>query len=108
MRAFLIVATLVAAGCTTSMGHLSSVATSSQALEGEVIAKDVMGQDCMHVVLLIVPLGKLNPSIGAAVDDALDGHDGAARLTDVRVEQSLIFTVLYNRTCLRVRGDVRK
>ena len=92
-------------GCSFRTGDLSIVASQNVGLQPELIQRSVEGEDCTHV-LLFIPMGSLVPNLDEAMDRALEKVPDGNILTDVAVYSDVRFTYIYNRTCLRVKGDV--
>lgn len=103
----LAISLIPAVGCTTRLGDLTIVTSKNTKRNFEVVRRDVEGKDCM-VQVLGIPFGKLNPTIEGAIDDALSAVPDADALSDVRVRQTLVYTLLINQICFRVRGDAIK
>ncbi len=59
----------------------------------------------MHMFLFI-PLGKMSPVLDEALDRAMEQVPDGNIMTNVAIYNDIIFTLLYNRSCFRVRGDV--
>jgi hypothetical protein len=100
-------AALLLSGCTTRIGDLTVGSTKNLASDFDERKKNVEGDDCMHMVLFI-PLGTLNPTYDAAIDKALEPVPDADALADAVFHQDTIFTLLYNRSCIRVKGTAIK
>ena len=62
-------------GCTTRVGDLTILSTKNVALQPTTTARNVEGRDCTHM-LLFLPLGKLNPTLDEALENAM--RDGTA------------------------------
>jgi hypothetical protein len=99
---FLVVAM---AGCSFRTGDLSIVASQNVGLEPELIRRSVEGKDCTHM-LLFIPMGSLVANLDEAMDRALEKVPEGNILTDMAIYNDLLFTYIYNRTCLRIKGDV--
>lgn len=98
------VAVLLATGCTTRLGDLTVASSRKLPTRFEVVRTNVEGRTCVEFILF-VPFGALNPSYDGAIDDALEDIPEADALADVTVMRDLLFTLFYNRTCVRVIGD---
>jgi hypothetical protein len=101
----LLAATL--SGCSLNFGSLTAASTKNVGLPANVLKRGVEGTDCIHNVLGI-PMGSLNPNIQEATDRALQTVPDANALTDAVVYAEPLIFLLYNRTCIRVRGDAVK
>jgi hypothetical protein len=99
-------AALLATACVQNVGSFGTMAPHMAETPSRVIQRSVEGRDCMHMVLF-VPMGKLNPRLDMAMKDALNKVPAGDRMTDVEVNTSMLFTYLYNRQCMTVKGDVR-
>lgn len=91
-------------GCTTRVGDLTIGTSKNLPQRFDVVQQDVLGKDCSYA-LLFIPLGKLNPSIEGAIDDALESVPEADAMTDAQFHQDMLFTLLFNQSCFRVNGD---
>ena len=110
MRRLLTVLLMVAVtgaslGCRTRLGDLSIASTKNVALNPSPERRSVEGRDCMHMFLFI-PLGKMSPVLDEALDRAMEQVPDGNIMTNVAIYNDIIFTLLYNRSCFRVRGDV--
>jgi len=65
----------------------------------------VEGEDCVDMILFI-PIGTLNPNIQDAVDRAVEKVPNGDMMTNVTLTEDMLFTLIYNRVCVRVTGDV--
>ena len=93
------------AACTHHVADLSLVSTKQVPVRPYVIARGVSAEECTYQVLFI-PLGSPHPDLGGLVDRLLTQVQQGNVLTEVTVEEHSIFSVLWNRQCLRVRGTV--
>ena len=93
-----------ASGCTTRLGDLTIATPKNLPQQFDVVMKDVEGEECLSQIL-IIPLGTTNPTIDGAIDAALAKAPDADALVDASVHTDLIFTLLYNRSCVRIKGD---
>jgi len=97
--------TLMAAGCTASVGELRLASTRTLKLPRHtVLRRGASGTDCSHKVMGIPLTG--GPNLNAAVTNALAQVPGGTLLTDVTVDNDYLITGLYNRNCIRVTGTV--
>jgi hypothetical protein len=96
---------IVSSGCSFRTGDLSVVSSKNVGLQPEVIRRGVEGSDCSHM-LLFIPLGSMVPNLDEAMDRALEKVPEGNVLTDLAIYNDVLFTYIYNRTCLRVKGDV--
>lgn len=105
-RVVWLVATVVvmAAGCTTRHGDLTVGSTKNIPAELEILRENVVGRDCSHNVLLLFNFGVRNPTIDGALDNAIERVKGADALSDAVLYQDRVFTIIYNRSCFRVKG----
>jgi hypothetical protein len=94
-----------AVGCTRSLGTASGLLGTEAYPPAMVLATGASGEDC-GTSLFLVPLRR--PALEVAVARALAGVPEATLLTDAHVEATSVTTVVYNRTCLRVRGSAAK
>jgi hypothetical protein len=93
-----------ATGCTTRVGDLTIATSKNLPQRFDVVRQDVLGKDCSYMFLFI-PLGKLNPSVEGAIDDALEAVPEADAMADAQFHQDILFTLLFNQSCFRVKGD---
>ena len=106
MRTFFLLAIVlsIVPGCTTRVGDLTIATSKNLNREFDVVQPDVEGQDCTNMIVFI-PLGTLNPSMEGAIDDALESVPEADALVNARFRQSMLFTLIFNQSCVRVKGD---
>jgi hypothetical protein len=97
-------ALLWTAGCQTRIGDLTVASPKNLPVEFKEIQPRVVGKDCSHVVLLLIPLGTLNPTIDGAIDDALAQAPGADALVNVSIKRTSLFAILYARSCVEIEG----
>lgn len=102
-RGLLVVAVLLA-GCTTRVGDLTIATPKNITREFDVVQSGVEGRDCVNIILFI-PLGSLNPSMEGAIDAALEPVPEANAIADATFHQTSLITLLFNQSCVRVRGD---
>jgi hypothetical protein len=100
---FLAIATL--SGCTTRIGAFTFASTKNLGVAYAPLQTRVEGEDCVTIILFI-PLGTLNPNIQDAVDRAVEQVPNGDMMTNVTLTEDLLFTLVYNRRCVRVTGDV--
>lgn len=100
LTALLLLASL---GCVTRVADVTLITPHDSPKAFEVVKQAVAGEDCTTSVLL-VPVGNATPSAEASIDDALDKAEGADALMDATFTYDQIFTLLYNRGCMRVQG----
>ncbi len=93
--------------CTHHVADLSLVSTKQVPVRPYVISRGVAAQECVHQALFI-PLGTPHPDLGRLVDRLLTQVQQGNVLTEVSVDEQSIFSVFWNRQCLRVRGTVAK
>ena len=89
--------------CTTRIGDLTILSTKNIPAEVEKIQASVEGRDCTRLILFI-PIGTLNPTIDAAIDDALSDYPEADALIDLTIEQKVWTALLYTEGCVIVKG----
>lgn len=90
-------------GCQTRIGDLTVASSKNLPADFNVVQENVIGESCSHV-LLIIPLGTMNPTIDGAIDDALAKAQGADALVNATIKRTSLFTLLYNRGCVTVEG----
>jgi hypothetical protein len=100
LAALLMLTTL---GCTTRVADLTIITPHQAPKSFEVVNEHVEGKDCT-VSVLLVPVGNTTPSADATIDDALAQAEGADALVDASFTFDQIFTLFYNRGCMRVEG----
>ena len=95
---------LCLSACTTRIGDLTILSTKNIPAEMTVIREGVEGKDCSNVILLLIPVGTLNPTIDGAIDDALDKVPGADALIDVTIKSHAWTMILFTQSCVTVEG----
>jgi hypothetical protein len=91
-------------GCVYDRGGLSIAAVDPLGRDYKVLAESVEGEECQHAPLML-PLSLKTPDVPGAVDAALRKVEGADALVNARVEHLSFYALLYNVTCVSVRGD---
>lgn len=104
-KAVLLLAVVLLSGCTTRIGAFTFASTKNLGVAYAPLQTRVEGENCVSIILLI-PLGTLNPNIQDAVDDAVQKVPNGDMMTNVTLSEDLLFTLIYNRRCVRVTGDV--
>ncbi len=104
-KAALFLAIAVLSGCTTRIGAFTFASTKNLGVAYAPLQTAVEGEDCATLILFI-PLGTLNPNIQDAVDRAVEKVPDGDMMTNVTLREDLLFTLVYNRVCVRVTGDV--
>jgi hypothetical protein len=106
MHRRLLVLLVSCTACSVPVGHVGALATRPVKVSGRPVQQRVEGRDCGRVALLYVPVGRGAPSVEAAVRDALARAPGSDALTGVAMNGEVFsIPVIYQRICLRVRGD---
>lgn len=103
--AILFCAAVWLSGCTTRVGAFTFASTKNLGIAYSPLQTRVEGEDCVQSILFI-PMGTLNPNIQDAVDRAVETVPNGDMMTNVTVNEDLLFTLIYNRRCVRVTGDV--
>ena len=93
-------------GCRTRLGDLTLLSTKNVTLTSSVVERSVEGKDCVQMLLFIPISGRLNPTLDEAMADAMSNVPDGNIMTDVALYNDVIFTLLYNQLCYRVKGDV--
>ncbi|MGH7815443.1 MAG: hypothetical protein ACREQI_15755 [Candidatus Binataceae bacterium] len=91
--------------CSIRLGSFTLTSTKNLGYTFTPLQKDVTGEDCAQSILFI-PWGTLNPNLQEAVDHAVDQVPGGDMMTNVTIHDDVLITLLYNRNCIRVHGDV--
>ena len=104
-KAALFLALVMLSGCTTRIGAFTFASTKNLGVAYAPLQTKVEGEDCVTIILFI-PLGTLNPNIQDAVDRAVEQVPNGDMMTNVTLTEDLLFTLVYNRVCVRVTGDV--
>jgi hypothetical protein len=86
------------------MGDLTIVTPKNLPQQFQVVQENVEGTECLAQIL-VIPLGTTNPTIDGAIDAALAKAPGADALVDASIHNDVLFTLLFNRTCVRITGD---
>ena len=100
----LLVVSLGLSACTTRIGDLTILSTKNIPAEMTVIREGVEGKDCANIILLLIPIGTLNPTIDGAIDDALDKVPGADAMIDITIKQNAWTAILFTQSCVTVKG----
>ena len=100
----LLAVSLCLSACTTRIGDLTILSTKNIPAEMTVIREGVEGKDCSNIILLLIPIGTMNPTIDGAIDDALDKVPGADALIDVTIKQYAWTAILFTQACVTVEG----
>jgi hypothetical protein len=104
-KAVLFLAITMLSGCTTRIGAFTFASTKNLGVAYPPLQTSVEGEDCVSIILF-VPIGTLNPNIQDAVDRAVEKVPNGDMMTNVTVSEDLLFTLIYNRRCVKVTGDV--
>ncbi len=104
-RAVLLLAIAMLSGCTTRIGAFTFASTKNLGVTYPPVQTGVEGEDCVNMILFI-PMGTLNPNVQDAVDRAVEKVPNGDMMTNVTVNEDMLITLLYNRNCVRVTGDV--
>lgn len=102
-----LVVSVACLGCTTNLGDLTIVSTHNVAVESETLQRNVEGEDCANM-LLFIPLGKLDPNLEDAMDMAMEKVPDGHLMANVAIYSEILFTYIFNRVCLQIKGDVAK
>lgn len=103
-KAVIFFLTLLMTGCSVREGSLTLMTTKNIGITPQLSAHEVHGEDCMHQVF-IFPVGKLNPNIQDAMDNALAKAPEANALRDVRIHQTFFsFPLLFTKICYELGG----
>ena len=89
-------------GCVTRVADLTIASPQDLSHDFKEL-KDVEGRSCAAFYLFI-PTGNTTPSLDATIDDALAQAAGADALVDATFYWEQLFTLFYNRVCLRVEA----
>jgi len=95
---------IVVSGCTTRIGDLTIASPKNLPGEFKTVKQGVVGKDCAYQVLFFIPIGTLNPTIDAAIDDALAKIPDADALVDAKLYNDILIAFLFNSNCIRVEG----
>ncbi len=104
-KAALFLAIAMLSGCTTRIGAFTFASTKNLGVAYPPLQTSVGGEDCVDMILFI-PIGTLNPNIQDAVDRAVEKVPNGDMMTNVTLTEDMLFTLIYNRVCVRVTGDV--
>jgi hypothetical protein len=104
-KAALFLAIAMLSGCTTRIGAFTFASTKNLGVAYAPLQTAVEGEDCVNLILFI-PIGTLNPNIQDAVDRAVEKVPNGDMMTNVTLREDFLLTLLYNRACVRVTGDV--
>lgn len=90
---------------TTRVGDLTMASTKNLGYAYRPVRANVSGQDCAQNILGI-PWGSLYPSLEEALDRAVGQVAGGDMMVNAVAHRELLITLLYNRDCISVDGDV--
>ena len=93
-------------GCTTTLGRIPAVARDSDATGTKMLRPGATGRSC-GTEILGVSVGA-PPDLGAAVQQILDLDREGNVVLDAVVTRFDVVTLLANRRCLEVRGDLAR
>lgn len=102
-KAVIFILALLLTGCSVREGSLTLMTTKNIGIMPQPSVHEVHGEDCMYQVL-IFPVGKLNPNIQDAMDNALAKAPEANALSDVRIHQTLLSLPLFTKICYELEG----
>jgi hypothetical protein len=91
--------------CSLRTGDFTLASSRNTGLAYTPLRKNVRGSDCSQSVLFI-PWGSMNPNIQDALDDAVRQVPNGDMMINATVHYDILVTLLYNRTCMRIDGDV--
>jgi hypothetical protein len=98
-------AALVLSACSTSLGPVGVLGVSSDALGIKLLRPGVAGRSCRSSVLGL-PLRAGHPEMQEALGEILALDREGNVVIDAEVSEERFATGIYNRHCLRVRGDL--
>jgi len=104
-RLLLVLCVTTLCACTQRMGDLTFVSSKNIGYRYPALRRSVRGQDCAQSILF-VPWGSLRPDVEEAVDRAVDQVAGGDMLINAAMYNDVLVTLIYNRNCIRVDGDV--
>jgi hypothetical protein len=104
-KAVLFLSIAMLSGCTTRIGAFTFTSTKNLGVAYAPLQTSVEGEDCVTLIVFI-PIGTLNPNIQDAVDRAVEKVPNGDMMTNVTLSEELLFTLIYNRVCVKVNGDV--
>lgn len=97
---------LFCTACTTRIGDLTVASSENIPTSYRVMQRNVMGEECAQIILLLIPIGLVNPTIEGAIDDALDQVPGADALMNASIKKTVMSLLpIYTKTCVVVEGD---
>ncbi len=109
MRRVLICAlAMLLPACSVNYGSLRIASSKNLPIEPAILKTKATGKDCMWSLLGMIPLGKLNPNVEAAMNSALEQAPEANALTNVNIYQDVLFALVVTELCFRVEGDAVK
>jgi PBP1b-binding outer membrane lipoprotein LpoB len=103
--ALVFLSAVLLSGCSIRLGSFTIASTKNIGYTYRPLQRDVTGEDCVNMILF-VPIGTLNPNLQDAVDRAVAKVPNGDMMTNVTAYTDFLFTLVYNRRCVRVVGDV--
>jgi hypothetical protein len=101
------VAALALAGCAVPLGPVGALVPESETVGVKLLRPDVVGRSCGWTALGMRLAGEA-PTLRAAMAQILALDAEGDVVTEAKVERERFVTVLYNRECLVVRGNLAR
>jgi hypothetical protein len=94
-------------GCTTSLGRVGAIAPSPEHVGTKMLRPGVVGRSCAADVFGI-PIRGDERLLDRAVAQILDLDAEGNVVVNADVSSSAVVTGIYNRRCIKVRGDLAR
>jgi hypothetical protein len=94
-------------GCTTSFGVVGGVLPDADRMATKILRPDVVGRSCAADVFGISTTDA-EPALQAAMAQILALDPEGDVVTHAEISASAFVTGIYNRRCIRVRGDLAR
>jgi hypothetical protein len=92
-------------GCSASLGPVGVLAVDPNAIGSKLLRPGLEGRSCRSNVLG-VPLRAGLPEVGEALAQILAQDPDGNVVTHAEIRARTLVTVVYNRSCIEVRGDL--
>jgi hypothetical protein len=106
--AALLAAASICGACVVSSGRFALLSDRVTGLQPEIVRRGVEGEDCVYGVLMLPISGRVEPSLEAAVENAMARAPGSQLMVGVEISERRFTTLLFDRICLRVHGNAAR
>jgi hypothetical protein len=105
IRPVALAALVALSGCGAALDRVGLLGTDSDAVAVRVLQPRALGRSCRSSVLGL-PLGAGGPALSEAIGEILAHDTEGDVVTNAEITWEWIVTGVYNRRCVRVRGDL--